>query len=386
MNKFPWIRDKVDSLRACWWRFTERRKISRHLATLEDCLREYPDSPVIAFPPGLGWQTQLFQRPQQLALSLARRGALVFYLEPEHTSFPSGFHQEQQRLYRCHIPIRTFYGLDHIWVYALTWNWKFVERFGAKRVIYDVVDHLTAFKGNPQTLRLAHERLARTATLVLATSGELHRQVSLLRPDVQLCPNGVDYDHFIQARELPDSPPPDLIPILAARKPIIGYSGALAAWMDYSLVAHVASRCLDLSFLLIGPNYDRSLPASLVSMQNVYWLGMKSYVELPNYLHYFDVAIIPFRLDDVTHATSPIKLFEYMAAGKPIVTTAMLECRNYPEVLIARDESEFVSKLKEALELRNDPAYLQALDRRAQQNSWDIRADVIFRALGTFSR
>jgi len=376
------ISKKVDSLRARWWRLTERRKTPWHRAALADCLRQPPDLPVIAFPPGLGWQTQLFQRPQQLALALARRGALVFYLEPEHLPIPSGFRQEQERLYRCHVPIETFHGLDRLWVYALTWNWKLVERFSPTRVIYDVVDHLNAFEGNPQTLRQVHERLARTAALVLATSDDLHRQVRALRPDVQLCPNGVDYEHFVRARKPSDAlHPADLAPILAAGKPIIGYSGALAAWVDYELVAQVASHCPDLSFVLIGPDHDRSLPASLLALPNVYWLGVKPYAELPNYLRYFDVATIPFRLNEVTHATSPIKLFEYMTAGKPVVTTAMQECRGYPEVLIARNESDFVVKLNDALRLRQDPVYLQALDRRARQNTWDIRADTILHAM-----
>ncbi len=378
------IRQKIDSLRARWWRLSERRNIPQYRDALAAIVQQHPDLPVIAFPPGLGWQTQLFQRPQQLARALARRGALVFYQEPEHLPIPSGFQQEDARLYRCHVPVETFRGLEGLWVYALTWNWMFVERFGPARVIYDVVDHLSAFHGDPQTLRLAHERLARAAQIVLATSSDLHRWVSVLRPDAQLCPNGVDYEHFVGARQPSDAPPPaDLAPILAAGRPIVGYYGALAAWVDYDLIAQVAALRPDLSLVLIGPDHDHSLPASLLALPNVAWLGVKPYANLPNHLRYFDVATIPFRLNEVTHAASPVKLFEYLAAGKPVVVTPMRESLRIPIVLPAADAGEFSSQITRALALRGDWEYLHQSDEIARQNTWEARTDVI---LGRLSR
>jgi glycosyltransferase involved in cell wall biosynthesis len=117
-------------------------------------------------------------------------------------------------------------------------------------------------------------------------------------------------------------------------KPIIGYYGALAKWFHYRLLARVAWQRSDYQFILIGPDYDGSIKTSLIQeVGNIHWLGPKTYKELPRYLKYFDVATIPFQLNEVTHSTSPLKLFEYMSAGKPVVTTAMHECEKYPVVL-----------------------------------------------------
>jgi hypothetical protein len=104
---------------------------------------------------------------------------------------------------------------------------------------------------------------------------------------------------------------------------------------------------------------------------------------LPDYLRYFSVATIPFLVNNITLATSPIKLFEYMAAGKPIVTTDMPECRKYPGVFVAQNVKGFVDHLEHALTLVNDPGYLQQLYQTAQANTWDARVDQIVGALAT---
>jgi len=370
------IRKYRDGLRARWWRLVEQVNIPKHRAALNTIVQQHPRRLLIVFPPGLGWQTQLFQRPQQLARALARCGALVFYLEPESLPLPSGFWLEEPCLYRGHVPVETFGQLEGLWVYALTWNWKFAERFGAARLIYDVVDHLSAFQGKPQTLQKAHERLAGKAEIVLATSVDLLDWLGDLRPDAHLCPNGVDYAHFAAARHPAEtSPPADLSPILASGRPIVGYHGALAAWVDYELLAQLAGLRAELSFVLIGPAHDRSLAASgLLTLPNVHWLGMKPYAELPNYLRYFDVATIPFRLNETTHAVSPLKLFEYLAAGKPVVVTPMRTSLSIALVLAAANAAEFSGQITHALALRNQAQYLRQSDEIARQNTWEARA------------
>jgi hypothetical protein len=110
-------------------------------------------------------------------------------------------------------------------------------------------------------------------------------------------------------------------------------------------------------------------------------LGVKSYKELPHYLQYFDVATIPFIVNDITHATSPLKLFEYMAGEKPIVITPMQESMQYPGVLVGRDPSEFAQKIDLALEMREDQTYLDLLRRTAMDNTWEQRAEEILSAI-----
>src|SRR5207253_9623223 len=116
---------------------------------------------------------------------------------------------------------------------------------------------------------------------------------------------------------------PVLARLLNSGRPLAGYFGALASWFDYALLDEVARRRPDWNFLLIGPNYDGSLDdQALLRRANVHWVGRQPYELLPGYLRAMDCALIPFLLNDITMATSPLKLYEYLAAGKPVITTA----------------------------------------------------------------
>ena len=126
--------------------------------------------------------------------------------------------------------------------------------------------------------------------------------------------------------------------------------------------------------MLIGPNFDRTLMRQpLAKLPNVHWLGQKRYEELPAYLYYFTVATIPFVINEITKATSPVKLFEYMAGGKPIVTTDMPECREYPCVMVARNAPEYVEMLDEAVCRGGWESYRQAARPRGTENTWETR-------------
>ena len=219
-----------------------------------------------------------------------------------------------------------------------------------------------------------------TSRVVLATARRLHEEVKQWRPDAIYCPNGVDYDHFHLA--VPPSPPADIADLVAAGRPIIGYYGALARWFDYELVARAAAIRKDWTFLLIGPDFDNS-PAvhDFAGLPNVRWLGEKKYEELPAYLYYFSVATIPFLVNDITKATSPVKLFEYMAATKPIVTTDMPECRAQPCVIVARDAAEYVAMLEEAIHRGKSESYRRELDQAARGNTWEARLRMIIARL-----
>ncbi len=144
------------------------------------------------------------------------------------------------------------------------------------------------------------------------------------------------------------------------------------------MLAYAAEARRDYTFLLIGPDFDGTLAAShLTRLPNVRWLCEKRYEDLPSYLYYFSAATIPFLIDDITKATSPVKLFEYMAGGKPIVTTDMPECRQYPCVLVARDREEYVEKLDEAIRRGKQEPFGRLLDREAANNTWETRGGQI---------
>ena len=108
-------------------------------------------------------------------------------------------------------------------------------------------------------------------------------------------------------------------------------------------------------------------------MPNVHYLGHKNYQILPHYLHGFSVATIPFLINQTTVSTNPIKLFEYMAGKKPIVTTALPECQAYKAVLWSQDQNAYLENLGKALKLSQDKAYLSLLKAEARENSWDKR-------------
>jgi glycosyltransferase involved in cell wall biosynthesis len=343
----------------------------------------HPDAAAnIVFAPSIGWSTNLFQRPQQLARALANQNCLVFYAELFNPQLETGIHQLGEQLYDCNVPADCFRVLAKPAVVAHTYNRYYLSNFQSPLVIYDYLDDLQVHAGDPRQVTQDHIELTRSADIVLATSESLLEQVSPLRADAILCPNGVDYEYFHQDAAASLPMPRDLTLMFEQGKPIVLYYGALARWFDYELLYSAAQMRPELSFVLIGNDYDGSLPASAVlALPNVHWLGIRPYAQLPAYLRYCAVTMIPFKLTSITHATSPIKLFEYFAAGKPVVTTRMRECLRYPGVLAADGPGEFSSQLDQALRLRDDSSYLEMIDRVAIENTWEARAHQILGAL-----
>src|SRR5262249_12126399 len=196
-------------------------------------------------------------------------------------------------------------------------------------------------------LRANHMRALKEASLVLTVARPLQDQASAVRADAIYLPNGVDYEHF--SAEVP-APAGDseVAGLLASRKRAAGYYGALAEWFDYEMLDAVAARREDWNFLIIGPSLDSSAKQrgrSLRRHKNVYWIGPRPYQELPAYLRLFDIALIPFQVNDITQATSPLKLYEYLAAGKPVLSTPMPECERIPVVKVVRDADELIANL-----------------------------------------
>ena len=135
--------------------------------------------------------------------------------------------------------------------------------------------------------------------------------------------------------------------------------------------------------MLIGHEHDDELPKSgLKEHPRVHFLGSKSYFDLNAYAAYYDIAILPFKKSNLTEAVSPVKIFEYMAALKPIVSTDLRECRKYKSCLIAETNEEFMAQLKIATSLRNDADYLSILDAEARENSWQAKTAEILKLAG----
>ena len=184
--------------------------------------------------------------------------------------------------------------------------------------------------------------------------------------------NGVDYAHF-QSYEEGFVFDREFQQVLNLGKPIVCYYGALAKWFDYELVRKVAATG-KYAVVLFGMKYDESFDDRLKGAKNVYFLGPRSYDVLKYYARACDVLTIPFLVNDITRSTSPVKVFEYMAMHKPIVTTDMNECRKYDSVLIGKTHEEFITLLDKAMTLQNDPEYMAQLDRDARSNDWFMKA------------
>jgi 2-polyprenyl-3-methyl-5-hydroxy-6-metoxy-1,4-benzoquinol methylase len=232
------------------------------------------------------------------------------------------------------------------------------------------------FPYDQRKLAALHARALREADVVASVAHTLHEQALRERPDALYMPNAVEAGRFDREPELnPALVDPEFSTVLAAGRPIAGYYGALASWFDYALIADIARQRPDWSFVLIGPDYDGSLARfKLDHLPNVYCLGPRPYAALPGYLHRFAVAMIPFRINEITLATSPLKLYEYFAAARPVISTPLPECAAFKEVRIVRDAGELSAALDAAVKDAKKPEFAARLAELAAQNTWQARA------------
>ena len=216
--------------------------------------------------------------------------------------------------------------------------------------------------------------IQRDRTFVLTSANRLHDMAVELGADpakVFISKNAVNIEDFAIKR----MPSPEMKAILARGKPVIGYYGAIADWFDFDLLKTVVQKNPQWEFVVIGPENDDLKP--LMELDNFTHIPSIPYAEIPAFAQNWDVATIPFKINNVTLGTSPVKMFEYMAMGLPIVTTPMPECMLYDSVFIARDAAEFEQKIRDALAAKDDAAYQQTLAAEAAANTWDARVDDI---------
>jgi glycosyltransferase involved in cell wall biosynthesis len=248
-----------------------------------------------------------------------------------------------------------------------------VGRLGESRVVYHCVDEYSAFAGVArEPLRRMEQELVRRADLVLASSETLAAERRPLNPRTHFVSHGVDVAHFSRALE------PDLaVPAEAAglARPVIGFFGLIAEWLDLELIAEIARRRPAWSVLMIGKaNVDTG---ALRRLPNVRLLGQKPYADLPAYCRAFDVGIIPFRIDALTVRANPLKLREYLAAGLPVVSSDLPEVRKYAGLVrVATRADEFISAIEAALAERGEDRARARVAAMAQE-SWEARVEEI---------
>ena len=251
-----------------------------------------------------------------------------------------------------------------------------IRGLDSKLLVYDCHDNFPFFHKNPYHIVEAEQWLASQAQVVFATAAELYDRMKLVNPRTYLIPNAADYDHFAHSGIRNTKPPHDIVQL---RKPIVGYMGEIAQWFDLDLVYNVAIQHPDWNIVLIGPVHVTSAHR-LFRLPNVHRLGHREYAELPAYVNQFDVCILPFKINALTSAVNPVKLYEYLAAGKPVVSTPLPEVLPFRSVVEIATHESFPRAIESALE-QNDEAKVRERRQVAMQNTWDQRIDQILSAI-----
>jgi UDP-galactopyranose mutase len=247
----------------------------------------------------------------------------------------------------------------------------YTSQLTPQAVVYDCMDELSAFKGAPEKLQSLEQELFQMADLVFTGGQTLYEAKRSRHQSVFAFPSSIDKSHFAQARQ-PLEEPADQKEI---PHPRLGFFGVIDERFDLGLLDALAQARPEWQFVMVGPVVKID-PASLPRRPNIHYLGGKKYHELPQYIAGWDVALLLFALNDATKFISPTKTPEYLAAGKPVVSTPITDVvRPYGElglVRIGADRDQFIEAIAQSLsnsaEKKN---WLQKVDQFLAGMSWD---------------
>jgi UDP-galactopyranose mutase len=356
----------------------------------------------------------VFQRPQHLMCRFAREMNVVFWEEPveidaSETAYlkvraadgcsamrvvvphlPQGMPDEAReaalkRLLDAHVASRR--GPLVAWYYTPMMV-PFSRHLDADVTVYDAMDELSKFRFAPPRLLDLEAELLGKADIVFTGGSSLYEAKKDRHENVHCFPSSVDRAHFLRARA-PQGEPADQAGI---PRPRLGFYGVLDERFDTELLARIAEMRPDWSFVMVGPIVKIS-EDDLPHRENIHYLGAKTYAELPAYLSGWDVALMPFAMNESTRFISPTKTPEYLAGGKPVVSTPVKDVvRHYGHlrgVQIAADPESFVAACEKALELSRNPesGWLAEADLLLSATSWDTTqarmAGLVAELLGT---
>lgn len=305
------------------------------------------------------------QRPQHLLRAFAQAGVLSLFQNWSRPSVASG-----DPLLQVLERGDDLYPRGQVVYLYYPFHAQDLERFGGAIVLYDVLDDPAIH--SDEAAEDCHDRLLRRADLVITSSRVLHERLLSVRPDVLLVPNGVWPEDFAGLAARLRAP---------GAAPCVGYAGAIAEWFDFDLLYDAAAALPEVQFRLAGPcTRPAELEAMLNVRPNIRHVGLLPYERLPEFYAGIDVGIVPFVLNEITHKVSPLKMFEYLAAGRPVVATAMAEIAGEPCVLTG-DRSSFAGQIRAALALREEPGFVGRALTAAQGAKWSNRAATVLLAL-----
>jgi GT2 family glycosyltransferase/glycosyltransferase involved in cell wall biosynthesis len=316
-----------------------------------------------------------FQRPQQVATQFAAHGHRVFFVSPSRfrpAGSPPVVRELADDIYEVELAaarqpdiygeniggdlaaslveslaqLRHSYDISSAAAFVMISSWTDVALETRQRwhwpVIYDCMDEWENFQGIKAAIVEAEQTLVRACDLLVVTAARLEAKWAPLGRPMVLARNAADLD-FYTARYRPNSL------LSGTRHPIVGYYGAIADWFDIDLMTAVARARPQFSFVLLGGVFGVDV-AALKALPNVSLLGQQPYATMPQYLYHFDVCLIPFKVNPITEATDPVKLYEYLSAGKPVVSVDLPELEPArAHIYIARDVEDFLVKLDTAV-------------------------------------
>ena len=267
---------------------------------------------------------------------------------------------------------------DIIWAYE-PFNIEKYRTLKRKLLIYEICDDTAEyFREDPTKYKAVlknEEIICKEADIVFTISNYLKTRKQHLCKNIHVIRNGADFDHFNQTVTLQKNSMDELY---YYKRPIIGYHGAVSPYTDFDLLKSLVRAFPEAQFVLIGRINEqvKKQVDDLLNEPNIFFLGERNYKSLPHYLKYFDVTIIPFTMDQLILSVNPIKLYEYLAAGKVVVSTPLPEVIQYAEegiVEIGNTPGDFLSKLRKAITLADIPEMVSKRIELALSNSLDAR-------------
>jgi glycosyltransferase involved in cell wall biosynthesis len=258
-----------------------------------------------------------------------------------------------------------------------------LHRFDCSLLICDIAD---ASVGKFAAFAPWHDRKIKEADLVLCASEPLFEEAKSMSANALLVRNGVESERFAPAAD--KNGPPLYNELEAAflagsTAPVVGFWGAVADWLDMELIGYLAENRPQYLFVFIG-TVSCSIPEPLTRLPNLRWLGDKEYEALPAYARQFDAAIIPFLVNDLTDHANPIKMYEYLAAGLPVVSTDLTEVRPFSDLLRIippGDKAAFAEGVDAALLSDRSETHIADRQQAAAMESWKQRAQAVANAI-----
>lgn len=374
-----------------------RKKYNRELDII---LENFKDKKIFVLFPFFDFNMPNFQRFQQLAIAFGKReDSIFFYCTPnniydhiygfkKYSNISKNLYLTNQYELICSKSdiIRNIIFVSTDTKYLISDVEDSLKR--GDNVIYDFVDdiHSDIVGRNCNNLIEKHNfMISNKDILILATSQILYKSICNIHENTCLVTNGVCIEDFgiLKNTEKKLKNIDKVEEFIKDHKITLCYYGALAKWFDYDLLKFIAQD-KNIGILLIGVDYDGSLKKSNVNnYNNILYIGAVEYKNLKYYISNIDILTIPFLKNSITDATSPVKLFEYMAIKKPIITTNLEECKKYTSVNIAYSNEEFVNLIYKLANLsESEREELLAKEfAEAKLNSWNEKVKIIIDAL-----